>query len=106
VKHVIVDVLLAAGVVAQLICCLGLLVARTAFDRLHYAGAASTVGPLLVMASILVDDHTKAQGLNTIAAVVVMLFAGPIVVHATARAARRVHFGHAGPRPEELEGQD
>jgi multisubunit Na+/H+ antiporter MnhG subunit len=97
-----VDVLLAAGVAAQLICCLGVLVGRTAFDRLHYAGAGSTVGPLLIMVPILILHGTAAEGLQAIAAVTILLVAGPIAVHALARSARRAYFGDVGVRAEEM----
>jgi len=100
-RHVVVDVLLYAGVAAQLLCCVGVALGADAFDRLHYAGAGSTVGPVLIMASILVQVGFVSQGLETIAAVVVLLLASPIVVHAIARAARRVYFGQEGPTEEE-----
>lgn len=90
-RHAIVDVLLYAGVAAQLVCCLGVALGADAFDRLHYAGAGSTVGPLLIMAAILVQDGFVAQGLETIAAVLVLFVASPVVVHAIARAAHRVY---------------
>ena len=96
-----VDVLLVAGVAAQLICCLGVLLARTAFDRLHYAGAASTIGPLLIMVPIIILHGLASEGLQTIAAVVVLLVASPVAVHALARAARQAYFGQTGPLPEE-----
>ena len=38
-SNVAVDVLLALGVAAQLLCCLGVLAMRTTADRLHYASA-------------------------------------------------------------------
>jgi monovalent cation/proton antiporter MnhG/PhaG subunit len=97
-----IDVLLAAGVAAQLICCLGVLLGRTAFDRLHYAGAGSTVGPVLIMVPILILHGTATEGLDAIAAVAVLLLASPIAVHALARAARRAYFGEVGARAEEL----
>jgi monovalent cation/proton antiporter MnhG/PhaG subunit len=100
-----VDVLLAAGVVAQLVCCLGVLLARTAFDRLHYAGAGSTVGPILIMVAILILHGSASEDLQTIAAVLVLVIASPVAVHALARAARQAYFGQTGRLPEELEQQ-
>lgn len=100
-----VGILLAAGVAAQLICCLGVVLGRTAFDRLHYAGAGSTLGPLLIMAAVLVRVGTATQGLETIAAVVVLLLPSPIVVHALARSARLVYFEQVEARPEETEAE-
>jgi hypothetical protein len=40
-------------------------------------------------------------GYNAIATVGLLFLAGPIVVHATARAGRRRELGDPGPRPEE-----
>ena len=49
------DVLLALGVLAELLCVLGVVWMRDALDRLHFAGAGTTVGPLLVGAAVLVN---------------------------------------------------
>lgn len=103
-KDLAIDVLLIAGVTAQLICCFGVLLARDAFSRLHYSGAASIVGPILVMAAVLVDELFNVQGLETIAAVALLALPSPILVHATARAARRAYFQQAAALPEEIEG--
>ena len=86
--NVVVDVLLGAGVAAELVCCVGVLAMRTVYDRLHYGGAAATVGPFLVLAALLVREGFGQFGLDGIAAVALLFLSGPIVVHATARAAR------------------
>jgi monovalent cation/proton antiporter MnhG/PhaG subunit len=96
-----VDALLVLGVGAQLVCCLGLLVMRTAADRLHYASAACTVGPFCVLAAVLIREGLTSAGLDSIAAVGLLFLAGPIVVHAIARADRRSALGDVQPRPEE-----
>jgi multisubunit Na+/H+ antiporter MnhG subunit len=77
-----VHALLIAAVAAQLLSALGLVVMRTAADRLHYTGMTTA-------------------GYDTIATVGLLFLAGPIVVHATARAGRRRELGDPGPRPEE-----
>jgi monovalent cation/proton antiporter MnhG/PhaG subunit len=89
-RDVIVDVLLALGVGAELICCIGVLVMRNAFDRLHYSSAATTIGPVLIGAAILVRESVSAGGLQTIATVALVFLLNPVVLIATARAARRV----------------
>jgi monovalent cation/proton antiporter MnhG/PhaG subunit len=88
-RDLIVDVLLALGVGAELICCVGVLAMRNAFDRLHYSSAATTVGPLLIGAAVLVRESVSAGGLQTIAAVALLLLLNPVVLIATARAAQR-----------------
>lgn len=87
-SNVAVDVLLAVGVSAQLLCCLGVLVMRTTADRLHYVSAGYTVGPFFVLAALLVREQLSQIGLDSIAAVVLMFLVGPVVTHATARVVR------------------
>jgi multisubunit Na+/H+ antiporter MnhG subunit len=100
-SDVLVDALLVVAVSAQLVCCLGLAVMRTAADRLHYASAAYTVGPLCVLAAILIREGLTSAGFDTIAAVGLLFLAGPVVVHATARANRRMAIGDTKALPEE-----
>jgi monovalent cation/proton antiporter MnhG/PhaG subunit len=83
-------VLLGLGVALELLCCVGVVVMPTTFDRLHYLAAATTVPSFLVLAAVLVREHLSAGGLQAIAAVGLMFLLNPILVTATARAARRV----------------
>jgi multisubunit Na+/H+ antiporter MnhG subunit len=96
-----VNVLLVAAVVAQLVSALGLVVMRTAADRLHYTSAAFTVGPFCVLAAVLLREGMTTAAYETIGAVGLLFLAGPVVVHATARAGRRQELGHPRARPEE-----
>lgn len=89
-RDLIVDVLLAFGVGAELLCCLGVLTMRNVFDRLHYSSAATTVGAFLIGAAVLVRESVSAGGLQTIATVSVLFLLNPVVLIATARAARRI----------------
>jgi len=83
-----VDILVALGVAGELLCCLGLVFARDAFDRLHYAGAASTVPPLLIAAAVLVEESFTQSGLSALVVALLLLLINPAVVVATARAGR------------------
>lgn len=98
--NVVVDVLLAGGVLAELVCCLGLAVMRTTSDRLHYASAGYTVGPFLVVAALLVREGLGAFGLDALAVAVLLFLPGPILVHATARVVARSELERA-PLPEQ-----
>ena len=86
--NAVVDVLLTVGVAAELLCCLGVAVMRTTYDRLHYAAAGSTAGPFCILAAVLVREGFGQVGLDSIAAVALLFLVSPLVVHATARAAR------------------
>lgn len=100
-ENLLVDVLLSVGVGAELLSCVGVVVARSVYDRLHFVAAGSTVGPFLILAALLVREGLSAQGLESIAAVVLLFFAGPVLVHVIARAARQIDFGTVEARPED-----
>jgi multisubunit Na+/H+ antiporter MnhG subunit len=85
----VVDVLLALGVAAEVLCVAGVLVMRTTLDRLHYAGAATGVPAMFVLAAVLVREHLSSGGLEAIAAVALLFLLNPALLIATARAARR-----------------
>ena len=86
----LVDVFLVLGVACQFVCCLGVVVMRNVFDRLHFAGAGTTLGPLLIGAAVLVRQTTSAAGITTMLIMGAVLVLGPALVIATARAAQRL----------------
>jgi multisubunit Na+/H+ antiporter MnhG subunit len=84
-----VDVLVAGGVAAELAWCFGLLWLRNAIDRLHYAGAAATLGPALVAAAVCVREGlVSSQGLNAVLIAVLLALGSAAVAGATARLIR------------------
>jgi multisubunit Na+/H+ antiporter MnhG subunit len=87
-RHVIAGLLLAGGVGIALACCLGVVVARTSWDRLHAAAPAAVAASLLVAAAIVVDEGLSSGGVKAILVAVALACGGPIIGHATARAAR------------------
>jgi multisubunit Na+/H+ antiporter MnhG subunit len=99
--NVAVDVLLSLAVAAQLICCIGFAVMRSTADRLHYTSAGYAVGPFCVLAALIVREHLGSIGLDGIATVALLFVPGPVVIHATARALRRIDFGEIAARDEE-----
>jgi multisubunit Na+/H+ antiporter MnhG subunit len=91
---VTVDVLVALGVAVQLACCVGLLAMGKAIDRLHYAGAATTVGPALIAAAVCVEEGLfTTNGLNAIAVAVLLALLGAALAIGTARAIRLREHG-------------
>ena len=100
-SNVAVDILLGLAVAGELLCVAGVVLMRTTFDRLHYAAAGTTVPAFLVLAAVLVREHLSAGGLQAIAAVAILFLLNPVLVTATARAARRIDYGSVAPLPEE-----
>lgn len=96
-----VDVLLGVAVAIELLCCLGVLVMTNVYDRLHYLGAATAVAPVLILAALIVREGLSSQTLDAIVTVGILFIAGPVLVHATARAARRIDYGRPGAAPKE-----
>jgi multicomponent Na+:H+ antiporter subunit G len=92
-REALVIVLLTVGVVIELISCVGVLAAPQFYDRLHYLGPASTLGAFLIGAALVVQDGLKQQGVKSILVVVLLIVVGPVLTHATARAARIREFG-------------
>jgi multisubunit Na+/H+ antiporter MnhG subunit len=90
VTNVAVDVLLALGVLGELVCVAGVLTKRTTFDRLHYLGASTTVPAFCFLAAVICREHVSGGGLQAIAAVGLLFLFFPVALLALARAARRL----------------
>lgn len=100
----IVQLLVWLGVAVELACCAGLVVSRSAIDRLHYAGAATTVGPALVAAAVCVDEGVfTTNGLNSVAVAVLLALLGGALGVATARVIRVHDRGMLESTPPERE---
>ena len=61
---VIAWALLAVGVAATLLSCVGVLVMPNVFDRLHYTAPASTVGALGIALSIVAEEGWAAASVK------------------------------------------
>jgi len=88
IRDLLVDVFLGLGVGCQIVCCIGVLAMRNVFDRLHYAGAGTTLGPVLIGVAVMIRESVSAGGLETIATVALVFLLNPVLTIATARAAR------------------
>lgn len=98
------QVLLWAGVAAQLMCCVGVWWMRDVFDRLHYTAASTAVGPALIGTSVVVTGGAGAVSgtVEVVTACAVIMLLSPVVTHAVGRAARRMLHNDIGPDPEEV----
>ena len=61
-----VRALLALGVGVELVCCVGVLAMRDAYDRLHFTGPASTLGPLAIAAAVILEESLWPAGLKAL----------------------------------------
>ena len=85
----IVDLLIVLGVAVELLSCIGLLAMPRPIDRLHYAGAGTVVGPVLIAAAVCVDEGLfTTNGLNAVVVALMLALLGAVLTTATARTIR------------------
>ena len=96
-----VTVLLAITVLLSLICCLGLVMMRDFYDRLHYMAPVSTIAAFCILAAVVVQEGWGQATLKTIIIVLVLFFMNATLTHATARADRVRKLGHWTADPKE-----
>jgi multisubunit Na+/H+ antiporter MnhG subunit len=101
---VIAHILVWLGVTVELVCCLGLVAMRNTIDRLHYAGAATVVGPTLVAAAVCFEEGLfTTSGLNAVAVALLLAAPGGALSIATARMIRLRERGTLETGPAERE---
>ena len=93
-RGAIVALLLGSGVAVELLCCVGLVRMRDAFDRLHYLGPASTLSPVMVATAMLVEEGLGQPTVKTTLVALLLVASSPVLSHATGRAARVRQFDH------------
>jgi monovalent cation/proton antiporter MnhG/PhaG subunit len=91
-QHWFTDVLLWIGVGLELLSCLGLVVMRSVYDRLHLASPA-VLGVVFIAAAVVVDKSFSMVGNKAILIAAFALIGGPLITHALARMARIVERG-------------
>jgi monovalent cation/proton antiporter MnhG/PhaG subunit len=101
-----VDVLLAVGIASALMGALGLLATRDPYDQLHFTGPATVIGPVAIAAAVLVEEPLSSAGIKSVLVALVMLGTGPVLVHATARAAWVREHGRWVVRSDQLETKE
>lgn len=79
-------VLLVAGIGIELICCVGVVIARDTPERLHYVAPAGVLGPPLIAGAILAHESFSQAGMKAVLTGGILLAVAPVLTHATGRA--------------------
>lgn len=82
------DVLLGLAAVMVLGSAVGVLVMRDVYQKVHFLTPAGLVAPALVAAAVLAEQGLSENTAETWLALLLLIVAGPILTHATIRAAR------------------
>ncbi len=90
-RSIAVDVLLAATVLSEALCVLGVFAGATVYDRLHYAGATASVPPVLVFVAVLLKQpHPYTSPVwNALFVAVALFLLNGVLSHAVARVVRQ-----------------
>ena len=91
--QIIIDILLAVGVMNAVLGSLGVLLMKDFYERLHYMAPQSTVSIACFAAAVVVDKHFSAAGIKAVMIAIVIIVMNAVLTHATARAARVRQFG-------------
>lgn len=86
VRHTVALVLLTAGIAVVLLSCAGILLVPGAYQKLHFAAPASSLGGLLVGLALALESGAFDSAFKDIFTVIVMAATAPVVTTATARA--------------------
>jgi multicomponent Na+:H+ antiporter subunit G len=106
VGDVAVAALLVLGVGSLLLGAAGLLATPDPYDQLHFTGPGTVIGPIAIAAAVLVEEPLSSAGIKSVLVALVMLTTGPVLIHATARAARVRERGRWVVLSEELEQKE
>lgn len=102
IQEIVIVVLLFTGVGITLACCVGIWVMPDTYDQLHFAGPATSVAPIAVACAVIIEESLSQSGVKAVLAAAVVGVIGPVLTHATGRAARIREHGHFVALPEEM----
>lgn len=88
VQGVVAGVLLICTGGAALISVGGVALMPGTRNRLHYLAPVSTIGVTTIVAAVIVEEALDARGIKALLVLAVIAGLNPLLVHATARAAR------------------
>lgn len=99
--HWVAGFLVFGGVGVQVASCIGLVVARDSFDRLHLVAPATVLGAVMICTAVALNDTFSQGGIHAIVTGCLLLAAGPVLTHATGQAIRLRDTGHVPVLPSE-----
>jgi multisubunit Na+/H+ antiporter MnhG subunit len=87
-REIFVYLLLGLAALIVLASSVGILVMRDPYQKLHYVSPVAVVAPVAVGLAVLVQSGFTENSAQTWLALVFVLAGGPVLTHATIRAAR------------------
>lgn len=104
-QEALAGIFLWAGIFVVLLSCVGVMLGRDPYARLHFLGPATILGSIALALAVVVKEGLAQPGRKAILIAVVLLVSGPILTHAIARViyshTRGGSFSHHPHTPEE-----
>jgi monovalent cation/proton antiporter MnhG/PhaG subunit len=91
---IITGALLAVAVALAIVCSIGVLVMRDAYQRLHFSAPVVTISMLLITIAVFIEEPDSQARIKVVLIFVLLLLMNSILSHATARAIRIRQVGH------------
>jgi multicomponent Na+:H+ antiporter subunit G len=88
-RQTIEAVLVGLAVLVTFISGIGLWRSRNVYARLHFLGPVSVLAPAFLAIAVVLERGFSQQGNKAIVVAVLLLIWGPVLTHATGKAARR-----------------
>ena len=98
-RELVVDALLVVAGAAAVLSVAGVALMPGTHNRLHYLAPVSVVGGAAVAVAVVVAESFNARGIKALIVFVLVMTLNPLLVHATARAARARARTDEGVRP-------
>lgn len=98
---IIIGVLVGIAVGLAIICSIGVMVMRDAFQRLHFSAVVVTFSTLLIAIAVWVEEKDPQPRIKVILIGVILFVMNSVLTSATAKAVRIQQTGHWEPHPEE-----
>ena len=106
-QTIVVDVLVGAAVLMNLLSAVGAMVMKDAYQRLHYLAPPSSLCPLLLTVALFIGEPDRQAGFKMLLVLMLVNAINGVVTHATARAARiRDEKPYGDQTPEERAAQE
>ena len=96
-RELVVGALLVVAGAAALLSVAGVALMPGTHNRLHYLAPVSVVGGAAVAGAVVVSESFNARGIKALMVFALLVILNPVLVHATARAARA--RSRSGTRP-------
>lgn len=97
----ITGILLALAVILCILCCLGLVVMRDSYQRLHFSSPVTALAAWLIAAAVWVESPAWQARIKAVLIAFILLAMNSILSHATAKAIRIRQVRHWEPTQDE-----